>query len=283
MVIQAVSGARGRRRTRRAAHSWLKRAALLVLLLLGALLLSILLFRFVNPPITTVMLADKLTGTTLHRQWVPLEDMSPQLPLAVIASEDGRFCLHWGVDWGAMRDAIKAGAVRGASTIPMQVAKNLYLWNGRSYVRKAFELPLAYVLSLTWPKDRMIEVYLNVAEFGRGIYGAEEASRYYSTRVPRISPATRRSCSPSPCRARTYAIRASRACACYASRARSSSACRSSPSAGLASCRADKGRHRLWPAENFATIRARRRSSSSRGPLRGFAKSWPFPREKSRA
>lgn len=179
MVIQAVSGARGRRRTRRTAHSWLKRAALLVLLLLGALLFSILLFRFVNPPVTTVMLADKLTGTTLHRKWVPLEDMSPQLPLAVIASEDGRFCLHWGVDWGAMREAIKAGAVRGASTIPMQVAKNLYLWNGRSYVRKAFELPLAYVLSLIWPKDRMIEVYLNVAEFGRGIYGAEAASRYY--------------------------------------------------------------------------------------------------------
>jgi len=179
MVIQAVSGARGRRRTRRTAHSWLKRAALLVLLFLGAFLLSVVLFRFVNPPITTVMLADKLTGTTLHRQWVPLEDMSPQLPLAVIASEDGRFCLHWGVDWGAMREAIKAGAVRGASTIPMQVAKNVYLWNGRSYVRKAFELPLAYVLSLLWPKDRMIEVYLNVAEFGRGIYGAEEASRYY--------------------------------------------------------------------------------------------------------
>jgi monofunctional biosynthetic peptidoglycan transglycosylase len=180
MVIQAVSGARWRKRTsRRTARSWLKRAALLVLLLLGALLLSILLFRFVNPPITTVMLADKLTGTTLHRQWVPLDDMSPQLPLAVISSEDGRFCRHWGVDWGAMRDAIKAGAVRGASTIPMQVAKNLYLWNGRSYVRKAFELPLALVMSLVWPKDRMIEVYLNVAEFGRGIYGAEEASRYY--------------------------------------------------------------------------------------------------------
>jgi monofunctional biosynthetic peptidoglycan transglycosylase len=180
MVIQAVSGARWRKRTsRRTARSWLKRAALLVLLLMGALLLSILLFRFVNPPITTVMLADKLTGTTLHRQWVPLDDMSPQLPLAVISSEDGRFCRHWGVDWGAMRDAIKAGAVRGASTIPMQVAKNLYLWNGRSYVRKAFELPLALVMSLVWPKDRMIEVYLNVAEFGRGIYGAEEASRYY--------------------------------------------------------------------------------------------------------
>ena len=180
MVIQAVSGARWRRRSsRRTGHPLLRRAARVVLLGFATLFLSILLFRFLNPPITTVMLADKLTGTTLHRQWVPLEDMSPQLPLAVIASEDGRFCLHWGVDWGAMRDAIKAGAVRGASTIPMQVAKNLYLWNGRSYVRKAFELPLAYVMSLMWPKDRMIEVYLNVAEFGRGIYGAEEASRYY--------------------------------------------------------------------------------------------------------
>jgi monofunctional glycosyltransferase len=180
MVIQAVSGPRGRRRSsRRTAHPWLKRAALFVLLLLGALLLSITLFRFVNPPITAVMLADKLGGTTLHRQWVPLEDMSPDLPLAVISSEDGRFCRHWGVDWGAMRDAIKAGAVRGASTIPMQVAKNLYLWNGRSYVAKALELPLAYVMSVLWPKQRMIEVYLNVAEFGRGIYGAEEASRRY--------------------------------------------------------------------------------------------------------
>jgi monofunctional biosynthetic peptidoglycan transglycosylase len=78
-----------------------------------------------------------------------------------------------------MRDAIKAGAVRGASTIPMQVAKNLYLWNGRSYVAKALELPLAYIMSFIWSKQRMIEVYLNVAEFGRGIYGAEEASRHY--------------------------------------------------------------------------------------------------------
>ncbi len=179
-MIQAVSGARGRKRSRRrAAYTWLKRAALLALLLFGALLLSIVVFRFVNPPITMVMLADRLKGTTLDRQWVPLKDMSPQLPLAVISSEDGRFCLHWGVDWAAMREAIKAGAVRGASTIPMQVAKNLYLWKGRSYLRKAFELPLAYLLSLAWPKQRMIEVYLNVAEFGRGIYGAEAASRYY--------------------------------------------------------------------------------------------------------
>ena len=97
----------------------------------------------------------------------------------MIASEDGRFCVHWGVDWGAMREAIQAGGIRGASTIPMQVAKNLYLWNGRSYIRKVFELPLAYVMSLIWPKQRMMEVYLNIAQFGPGLYGAEEASRYY--------------------------------------------------------------------------------------------------------
>ncbi len=179
-MIQAVSGARARKRSsRRIGHPWLLGAALVVLWGLALLLLSIVVFRFVNPPITTVMLADRLSGTTLHRQWVPIEDISPNLPLAVIASEDGRFCLHWGVDWGAMREAIHDGGVRGASTIPMQVAKNVYLWNGRSYIRKAFELPLAYVMSLIWPKQRMIEVYLNVAEFGRGIYGAEEASRYY--------------------------------------------------------------------------------------------------------
>ena len=112
---------------------WLRRAALAILLGF-ALLLSIVVFRFVKPPITTVMMADKLRGMTLHRQWVPLEHISPNLPLAVIASEDGRFCVHWGVDWGAMREAIQAGGIRGASTIPMQVAKNLYLWNGRSYV-----------------------------------------------------------------------------------------------------------------------------------------------------
>ena len=158
---------------------WLRRAALAILLGFALLLLSIVAFRFVKPPITTVMMADKLRGMTLHRQWVPLEHISPNLPLAVIASEDGRFCVHWGVDWGAMREAIQAGGIRGASTIPMQVAKNLYLWNGRSYIRKVFELPLAYVMSLIWPKQRMMEVYLNIAQFGPGLYGAEEASRYY--------------------------------------------------------------------------------------------------------
>ena len=184
MAIQAVSGERIKRRTRRRhRHPWLHRIGRFLLVLAGVVLLSIVAFRFVNPPITPVMLVEKLKGNTLRRDWVPLEDMSRQLPLAVIASEDGRFCLHWGVDWGAVRDAVKEGGglggLRGASTIPMQTAKNLYLWNGRSYVRKALEAPLAYVMSLLWPKQRMMEVYLNVAQFGPGIFGAEAASRYY--------------------------------------------------------------------------------------------------------
>jgi len=129
------------------------------------------------------MVVEKLRGYTLRREWVPLQDISPNLPLAVIASEDGRFCLHWGVDWGAVRDAIKEGDgladFRGASTIPMQTAKNLYLWTDRSYVRKILEVPLAYLLTIFWPKERVIEVYLNIAQWGPGIFGAEAASQHY--------------------------------------------------------------------------------------------------------
>jgi monofunctional glycosyltransferase len=162
---------------------WLKGAAVALLCAFGALLLSMVVFRFVNPPITAVMLAEKLKGATLRHHFVPMRRISPQLPLAVIASEDGRFCLHWGVDWGAVKEAIHEGDgfadFRGASTIPMQVAKNLYLWNGRSYVRKSIEMPLAYLLSALWPKKRVMEVYLNVAQWGPGLFGAEAASRHY--------------------------------------------------------------------------------------------------------
>ncbi|MGH6735187.1 MAG: monofunctional biosynthetic peptidoglycan transglycosylase [Methyloceanibacter sp.] len=154
-----------------------------MLIAAGALLLSIPIFRFVNPPITTVMLVDKLRGATLKRQWVPLEDISPHLRLAVVSSEDGNFCQHWGVDWAAVKEAVEAAnslkGVRGASTIPMQTAKNLYLWKRRSYVRKVLEVPLAYLMSAIWTRRRMLEVYLNIAQWGPGVFGAEAASRYY--------------------------------------------------------------------------------------------------------
>lgn len=129
------------------------------------------------------MAADKLLGATLRHQWVPLEDISPNLRLAVIASEDGNFCRHRGVDWGAVREVIKKAkslkAVRGASTVPMQVAKNLYLWDDRNYVRKALEVPLAYTMGTIWSKPRMLEIYLNIAQWGPDLYGAEAASRRY--------------------------------------------------------------------------------------------------------
>lgn len=184
MTVQAVSGERTRKRgMRRKKHPWLRRTFRLISVIAAVIVVSIVAFSFINPPITPVMAVEKLRGHTLRHQWLPLKDMSPQLPLAAIASEDGRFCAHWGVDWSAVNEAIKEGggfgAFRGASTIPMQTAKNLYLWSGRSYVRKAIEVPLAYAMSLLWTKARMMEVYLNVAQFGPGIFGVEAASRYY--------------------------------------------------------------------------------------------------------
>ena len=164
-------------------HPWLRRLGLAFLLLIVAVFVSIILFRFVNPPITPVMVAVRLSGTPIQQHWVPLEDISPNLPLAVIASEDGQFCNHWGVDWAAVREAVnearKSGESRGASTITMQTARNLYLGTHRSYVRKALEVPLAYLLTFFWTKERVMEVYLNIAQWGPGIFGAEAASQAY--------------------------------------------------------------------------------------------------------
>jgi monofunctional biosynthetic peptidoglycan transglycosylase len=171
-----------RRTARRHRHPWLRRIAVAAVILLGSLLFLIVVFRFVNPPITPVMVSELLARKSLQKDWVPLGAISRELPLAVIASEDGRFCVHWGVDWGAMREAVleaRHGGLRGASTIPMQTARNLFLWQGRSYIRKGLEMPIAYLMSLVWPKERMMEVYLNIAEWGPGVFGAEAASRYH--------------------------------------------------------------------------------------------------------
>ena len=179
MAIEAKTRSRAKSKRR---YHWLRRAGQVILLLMAALLLSVILFRFVNPPFTPVMVVEKLKGNTLRHRWVPLEEISRNLPLAVIASEDGRFCEHWGVDWGAVKEAMqesRRGGLRGASTITMQTAKNLDLWTWRSYVRKVLEVPLAYLLTVFWPKERVMEVYLNIAQWGPGIFGAEAASQYY--------------------------------------------------------------------------------------------------------
>jgi monofunctional biosynthetic peptidoglycan transglycosylase len=142
-----------------------------------------LIYRFVDPPISAMMLRNVLLGRGLEQSWVDFQDISPNLAQAVVISEDAAFCRHSGVDWNAVGEALDdledGDKPRGASTLPMQTAKNLFLWPGQSYVRKALEVPLAYFMSFVWPKQRILEVYLNVAEWGPGIYGAEAAAQHH--------------------------------------------------------------------------------------------------------
>ncbi len=150
----------------------------------GVVLAVVLLFRFINPPTSSLMTANALSGRTVQHEWVSLENISPHLVRAVVTSEDARFCRHWGVDWGELEDAMeraekRGGGPRGASTIPMQTAKNLFLWQRRSYLRKAIEIPLAYVMSALWPKRRMLEIYLNIAEWAPGVFGIQAAARHH--------------------------------------------------------------------------------------------------------
>ncbi|SFC68928.1 monofunctional biosynthetic peptidoglycan transglycosylase [Bosea sp. CRIB-10] len=151
----------------------------------------LLLYRFVPPP-STLMIGRWLTFRTVERDWVPLSQISPHLIRAVIASEDQRFCSHAGVDWGELNAVLQDedGPSRGASTLTMQTAKNLFLWPGRSYLRKGMELPMALAIDLAWPKRRVIEVYLNIAEWGDGIFGAEAAAqRHFGKPASRLTPA----------------------------------------------------------------------------------------------
>jgi monofunctional biosynthetic peptidoglycan transglycosylase len=151
-------------------------------------LVLILLYRFINPPFSMLMLGEWVSGGSVTQTWVPIEEISPNLVKAVIASEDGRYCEHWGVDWSAMAEAWAAGN-RGASTIPMQTSKNLFLGSSRTYVRKALEIPFSYATSLLWGKRRMMELYLNIAEWGPGIFGAEAAAQHhFKTSAARLSP-----------------------------------------------------------------------------------------------
>lgn len=162
--------------------TWLASGCFAVLLLVFGILL---LFRFVNPPTSAFMLAYQWqhSDAPLRHAWVDAERISPWVALAVIASEDQRFPHHWGVDVDAIQQALEdyrsGDGLRGASTITQQTAKNLFLWNGRSFVRKALEAGLALGLELVWSKQRILEVYLNIAEFGPGIYGVEAASQHY--------------------------------------------------------------------------------------------------------
>lgn len=165
-------------------RKWFKRIAIVlaVLAFLPLLLTAIYALPFVHP-VSTLMLKDTVTLQGYDRRWVDLDEIAPVLVYSVTMSEDGQFCSHHGIDLGALNevieDALDGEPVRGASTIPMQTVKNLYLWQGRSYLRKALEAPLAVMFDLILPKKRIMEIYLNIAEWGPGVYGIEAAAQHH--------------------------------------------------------------------------------------------------------
>ncbi len=170
-------------RSSRLKKIWLVfRKTFIVLFLLQ--LFYIIILRWVDPPITITQLVSWVSGKGLKRDYVSAKKMSPYARLAVIASEDQRFADHQGFDWKSIRKAMeynkrKPGRMRGGSTISQQVAKNVFLWQGRSWIRKGLETYFTFMIEMLWGKKRILEVYLNVIETGKGIFGYEMAARVY--------------------------------------------------------------------------------------------------------
>lgn len=183
----------------------------------GLTLALVLLFRFVNPPLSSFMLQRVVEATwkqdpafRLQHRWVPLERIAPALRLAVVASEDQKFPRHHGFDFDALRQAaaehLAGEGRRGGSTISQQTAKNLFLWPGRSWIRKGLEAYFTVLIEATWPKRRILEVYLNIAQFGRGVYGVEAAAQTFfrkpAARLAREEAAILAAVLPNPVRMR---------------------------------------------------------------------------------
>ena len=187
----------GKRRPRRW-WRWLWRLPLLLLLVTA---LQVATLRFIDPPFSAFMLARQVSAWgagdwdfRLAHDWRDLDAMAPSLPLALVAAEDQQFPSHHGFDLDAIEKARRSNArgrkVRGASTISQQLAKNLFLWSGRSWVRKGIEAWYTLLIEVLWPKQRIIEVYANMAEFGDGIYGAQAAARsFFGRDASRLTPA----------------------------------------------------------------------------------------------
>ncbi len=141
------------------------------------------LYRFVDPPGGVYMLQETRRLGEIRHEWVPMTRIAPVMARSAVAAEDANFCLHWGFDMSAIRAALDAGAGRGASTISQQVVKNVFLWHGRSWVRKVLEAMLTPLVETLWSKRRILEVYLNIAEFGTGVFGVEAAAQHYFNRA----------------------------------------------------------------------------------------------------
>ena len=180
---------------RRKKGRWVRRILLLfvVVFLIAPVGLTAI-YRFVPPPLTLLMVERLFQGYGLHKSWRPMDEIAPSLPNAVIAAEDQRFCEHHGFDFQAMQKAFAANEkrpnrIRGGSTISQQTAKNVFLWPARDYVRKGLEAYFTVLIETLWGKRRILEVYLNVVEWGPGTYGAEAAAqRYFHVPAARLTP-----------------------------------------------------------------------------------------------
>ncbi len=145
----------------------------------AAYLVLILLFAIVPPPGNIYQWSESWRLGGIERDWVSWDEIAPEMGRSVVAAEDANFCLHWGFDIKAIREAIDEGSNRGASTISQQVVKNVFLWQGRSWLRKAMEAALTPVVELVWSKQRILEMYLNQAEFAEGVFGVQAAAQHY--------------------------------------------------------------------------------------------------------
>ena len=142
-------------------------------------LVLVLLFALVAPPTNFYQLGESWRLGGIQKDWVSWDEIAPVMGRAAVAAEDANFCLHWGFDMKAIRAVVQEGGTGGASTISQQTVKNVFLWHGRSYLRKAMEALLTPVVELVWSKQRILEVYLNVAEFGEGTFGVQAAAQHY--------------------------------------------------------------------------------------------------------
>ena len=155
----------------------------------GFYLLLIFLFSFLPPPGNIYQWQESWRLGGIQREWVSWDKIAPAMGRSAVAGEDANFCLHWGFDMAQIRDAIAHGEQRGASTISQQVVKNVFLWQGRSYLRKAMEAALTPVVELMWSKQRILEVYLNEAEFADGVFGVQAAARVlFKTDAAHLTP-----------------------------------------------------------------------------------------------
>jgi monofunctional biosynthetic peptidoglycan transglycosylase len=187
--MQTYFSRKSQRAGNRAAGFWLRLLGWIACVYLAAVVVFILPLRWIDPPVTAFMLQQS-SAEEQFVQWTRLENISPNALLAVIASEDQRFLKHQGVDFAAIGDALQEdrGSVRGASTITQQLVKNLYLWPGRSLLRKGFEASLAMTFDVLISKHRILELYLNLVEFGPGVYGVGAASdRFFNKPASRLS------------------------------------------------------------------------------------------------